>query len=439
MAKIDLKTKTCAWIDNGLFCDFALRYAPAFKRTLYWTPWANGFPTSNTILVGDGFESMERIKHFWDYLDEVDLWIFPDVYFSDVQVQLATMGKRVFGARTGEDLELYREDAKRTFKKLGLAVAPWQSVVGLPALREYLKENEDQWVKVSTVRGDFETFHAPNYELIEPRLDELEWKLGAKKDIYDFVVESAINDCVEIGYDGWTVDGEYPSPVMMAYEIKDLGMIGTVKEYDALPEPVKFVNEKLSPYFKKHSYRGFFASELRVGHDGVPYLIDPCCRCGTPSNELLQEFFTNWPEIWWNAAEGRLVPPEQAYKFGVIAMIHSSWSNHNWQAISFPDDVRQWVKLRNHTIIDGKDYVVPTAVGLPEIGGVVGVGNTVAEAIAHLKENADQIKGYDVDIKLDSINQALEVVKEGEKFGIEFCDTPMPDAEELHELIGVET
>lgn len=438
MAKIDFKSKCCCWLDNGLFVDYALRYAPEFGRTLYWTPWVSSFPTSNSLLVGDGFDSIERIKHIWDYVDQVDLWIVPDVYFSDIQVALVNMGKRVFGARTGEDLELYREGAKKVIAKSGLPVADWKQVVGLDALREYLKENENQWVKVSTVRGDFETFHAPTYELIEPRLDELEWKLGAKKDIYQFVVEGGLDDCVEIGYDGWTIDGKYPSPVMTAYEIKDLGMLGTVKAYDDLPEPVRLVNAKLEPYFKKHKYRGFFASELRVGRDGVPFLIDPCCRCGTPSNELLQEFFTNWPEIWWHGAEGTIIEPEQAYKFGVIAMIHSAWSDKNWQAISFPDDVRQWVKLRNHTRILGKDYVVPTAVGLPEIGAVVGVGETIEEAISHLAKNASQIEGYQIEIQMDSITKAIDAVNKGEEFGMKFSDEKMPDPETLAELVKAE-
>lgn len=434
MSKIDFKSKTVGWLDNGLFVDFAIRYASEFGRTLYWSPWASGFPKSNALMVGDGFDEIERIRHFWDYLDEVDLWIVPDVYMADVQKHLVKLGKRVFGARDGENIELDREASKSIIAKLGLKVGPWKSIVGLSNLRAYLKEHENQWIKVSTVRGDFETFHAPNYDLIEPRLDELEWKLGAKKNIYEFVVEEGIDDVVEIGYDGWTVDGEYPSPIMTAYELKDLGMIGCVRNYEDLSEPVKLVNEKLAPYFKKHQYRGFFASELRVGHDGVPFLIDPCARAGTPSNELLQEFFTNWPEIWWNAAEGNMVKPEVAYKFGVISMIHSSWSNANWQAISFPDEVRQFIKLRNHTKIDGKDYVVPTEVGLPEIGGLVGVGDTIPEAIAHLNENAGKVSGYDLDIKLDSVAHALEIVKKGEEFGIEFSDEPLPTPEQIHEL-----
>ena len=431
---------TVCFVDNGLFCDFFLRYADQFKRSLYWSPWATAFPKSNSMLIGDGFKTVEKIRYMWDYVDEIDLWVFPDVYYSDVQVQLAKMGKRVFGARTGEDFELFREDAKEIIAKAGLAVAPWSQIVGLKALREHLKASENQWVKVSTTRGDFETFHSPSYELIMPRLDELEWRLGAKKDIYKFVVEDGIDDCVEIGYDGWTIDGQYPSPIMTAYELKDLGMVGRVVDYEDLAEPVKLVNERLSPYFKQHQYRGFFASELRVGKDRVPYLIDPCARCGTPSNELLQEFFTNWPEVWWNGAEGEIVTPEKAWDYGVIAMIHSSWSNNNWQAIYFPESVRQWVKLRNHTMIDGNDYVVPTEVGLPEIGGVIGVGNSLDEAIAHLTSNASKIEGYDLDIKLDAIGNALDIVKQGEEYGISFCsEGEIPKAERLHELISEDT
>lgn len=425
---------TVLWLDCGLFVDFAIRYAPKFRKSYYWTPWASSFPKSNSLLVGDGFDEIERIQYFWDYVDRADLIICPDVYMGDVQRQLVRMGKRVFGARHGDEIELYRDYAKEVFAELGLPVGPWKLVIGLDNLRDYLKEHENQWVKVSTVRGDFETFHAPTYDLIEPRLDELEWKLGAKKHIYEFIVEESIDDVVEIGYDGITVDGRYPSPVMTGYETKDVGMMSTVVDYDELSEPVKLVNEKLAPYFKREQYRGFFASEIRYGEDKVPRLIDPCCRAGTPSNELLQEFFINWPEMFLESAEGKVPTPEPAYKYGVIAMIHSAWSDKNWQAISFPDEVRQWVKLRNHTRINGKDYVVPTEVGLPEIGAVVGMGNTLEEAIQHVNDNASQISGYDLDIKLDAIPHALETVRQGEDFGIKFGNDTLPEPEDLVEL-----
>lgn len=72
---------TVLWLDCGLFVDFAIRYAPGFKRTLYFTPWVNSFPKSNAMMIGDGFDEIERVNYFWDHIDEVDLVICPDVYF----------------------------------------------------------------------------------------------------------------------------------------------------------------------------------------------------------------------------------------------------------------------------------------------------------------------------------------------------------------------
>jgi len=399
-------------------------------------PWANSFPRSNQLLVGDGFDEIERIKFLWDHVDDVDLFIFPDIYFGDVATQLAKMGKRVWSARHGDCLELYRDDTKDFLQEIGLPVAPWERIIGLPNLRKFLKQNDNQWVKVSTVRGDFESFKSESYDLIEPRLDELEWRLGAKKSIYEFIVEESIEDAIEIGYDGWVIGGHYPPQSMAAFEIKDLGMMGNTIKYEDLPEPVAMVNEKLAPFFERCHYRGFFASELRIKQDGKPFLIDPCTRCGTPSNELLQELFGNWGEIFWEGASGNIVAPEQVAKVGVEAMIHSSWSDKNWQAIYFPEKIRQFVKLRNHTKIDGKDYVVPQDVGLPEIGAVCGIGNTIPEAVKHLADNASQIKGYAIEIKLESISKALCQFEQAEEFGIKITDEELPSPEELNELVA---
>lgn len=436
---IDLKNKTVGWIDNGLFVDFAIRHSHHFGRTLYWMPWVSSFPKSNQLLIGDGFDEIERIRFLWDYIDQIDLFIIPDIYFGDIASFLSKLGKPVWSARHGDDLELYRDYTKAILKEIGLPVAPWKRIVGLDALRKYLKDNPDQWVKVNTVRGDFETFHSRTYDLIEPRLDELEWRLGAKKHIYEFIVEAAINDSVEIGYDGWVIDGKFPPESMTAVEIKDLGMMGVAAKYEDLSEPVRYVNERLSDYFRMQRYRGFWASELRIGKDGIPYLIDPCARCGTPSNEILQEMFSNWGEIFWHGAHGEVVAPQREYKFGVEAMIHSAWSDKNWQAISFPDEVRQFVKLRNHTRILGKDYVVPLDTSLPEIGAVVGVGNTIEEAVAHLTENASKIDGYFIEIKLDSISKALHEFEEANKAGIPLTTEPLPEPETLNEIVATHT
>lgn len=434
--KVNLKDKVCCWIDNGLFVSFAQRVSPDFGKSYYFTPWVSGFPKSNGRLPGVGLDGLERVNRPWDLVDDVDLWIFPDVYFSDWQNHLVSLGKRVWGPRNGEALELDRWGTKKLLQELGLPVQHCALVLGLDHLRDYLKENEDVWVKVSVTRGDFETFHSMNYKLSEPRLDALEHCLGAKKDMLEFIVEDSINDAIEVGYDGWCVDGKFPPTACFGYEIKDLGYIGCVQKYSDFPEPVVRVNSALSDWFKSKQYRGFFSSELRVGEDREPYLVDPCCRCGSPPNEVYQELFSNWGEILWNGAEGRIVVPEPVAKYAVEAMIHSPWADSNWQAIHFSEETRPFVKLRNHCRIGGVDYAVPQSVALPEIGAVVGIGDTIKEAVDHCHKNAKDVAGYYIDIKMDSIGAALDEIEKGSEFGINF---PMQGEPEPEELLALRT
>jgi predicted RNase H-like HicB family nuclease len=133
----------------------------------------------------------------------------------------------------------------------------------------------------------------------------------------------------------------------------------------------------------------------------------------------MQEVFSNWPEIIAEGAEGNMASPETAHQYAAIAMIHSSWATNNWQAVEFPEEIRKFVKLRNHCKIDGKDFFVPQLYELPEIGAVIGVGDTLDECIEHLRSNAEQVKGYYLEIKLDSIDKALEEIHSAKEIGIE--------------------
>jgi hypothetical protein len=288
---MSLKNKTICVVDNGLFVSFARTLAKDFGKVYYYSPWQCSAPRSRQTRVGSGFEEIERTNFPLDLADKIDLWVFLDLYHADLQTYLASKGARVFGARWGEELELFRWEFKQYLKRIGLPVQPVEKVVGIAKLREHLKGVKNKYVKTSLTRGDFESFRHDTYVLSEPRLDELEHALGPIKQDYEFVVEDEITNAVEVGYDGLTVDGEFPSHAMMAYEIKDMGMIGTAVPYDKLASPVKLVNAKLSPALKRHSYRGFLSTEIRYTHDKTAYFIDPCCRLGTPSNELLQEMF----------------------------------------------------------------------------------------------------------------------------------------------------
>jgi len=229
-----------------------------------------------------------------------------------------------------------------------------------------------------------------------------------------------------VGYDGFTIDGQYPNPSTFGYEVKDVAYIGTVRPYDKLPKQVKEINERLAPVFAAYNYRGFWSSEIRIPKDGKPYLTDPCCRAGSPPSELYQEIFSNWGEIIWHGAHGELVDPKPAGKYGVEVLIHSQWADAHWQAVHVDPAVKANVKLRNVCQVDDILYVAPQTVGLPEIGAVVAVDDSLLGAIRKVIASCQKVSGYSIELNLDRMAEALDVIELAQKQGIPFSDDPLP-------------
>lgn len=416
----DLSKKTCMVIDNGLFCSLSFRIAQDFGKVYYCCPsWVDAFPKMNKAMIGHGFPEIEVVediqgKHF----DEVDLFVFPDVYFGHLQTWLESEGHLIWGARMGEDLELKRDETKRLMKKLGLPVGPWEKLRGMDKLREFLQENKNQYVKVNKWRGILETFLAKDYRSVEPKLDEVEYNLGAFKEAIDFIVEDSLDDKVEIGIDAFTVDGQFPSQLLAGIEVKDAGYIGKFQKYSELPKELTGFDAALGPTLKAYGYRGFYSTEIRVGKDHVPYMIDFCARAGSPPSELYQEFYKNISQIIWDGANGIVTDPEPEAKYAAELLIHSSWADKNWQPVDFPEDMRRFVKLRNATKIKGRYFVIPQAVGLSEIGSTIGWGPTLKEAMQMAVDVANEVEGYYIKIPKESFAEAQEEIAKLNEFGI---------------------
>ena len=77
---MDFKNKAVLIIDNGLFCELAPTLAKSFGKVYYYTPWECAFPRSNTRLVGTGIPGVTRCNDYWEILDDIDLFVFPDIY-----------------------------------------------------------------------------------------------------------------------------------------------------------------------------------------------------------------------------------------------------------------------------------------------------------------------------------------------------------------------
>jgi len=409
------KTKAVMVYDYGTFVGLSERLARDFGKVYYYSPWKSSFPQTKNSYLGLGLKNVERVNEFFDYIQDVDLIVFPDVMDGDLQLHLESLGCSVFGCRKGEELELNRLATKRLLKKLGLPVGEYEVVKGLTNLRKYLKEHKNIWVKVDIFRGDFETFKSVNYDFIEPRLYEIEVNLGPIKELVNFICEEDLPDKVELGFDGYCIDGKYPTKTLSGIEVKDLGYIGIFKDYNKLPDPILEVNEKLSPILKNYGYRGLFSTEVRIGKDHKGYLIDPCMRAGSPPNEVYQEMYTNLSEIMYEGARGNIVDPIVEHKFAVEVLIHSTYAETHWLSVQVPEKYYNNVKFRNCTRLDKVHYIIPQYIGLPEIGAVTVVGDSIEACTEQIDKIADEVKGFYIDIPshaLDKANEEIDKLKE---------------------------
>lgn len=412
-------SKTCLIWEAGLFVSLAERLARDFGRVLYACPWKSAYPKAAAAHIGTGLPGVERVLNFWDHVDEADIIVFPDIYDSDMQKICQRLGKPVWGHRDAERMELNRWEMRKLQKRLDIPGPETKLFTCVEDLAEHLKTVENKYVKISTFRGDQETWHHDTWHTTEILLDDFKHRVGALKNHYEFIVEDAI-DGVEVAYDGWTVHGKFPDHVYFGYEMKDKGYVGKFMEYANLPEPIREVNQKLSPILKLEQSVGFCAFEMRLTGDGKPYVIDPCMRGFSPPLEVMMEAYTNLAEIIWEGAHGNLVQPESAGEYAAEVMIHSNFALTNWVPIEVPEDMKQWVKLRNSAVIDGRLYHVPIGGDMPEIGAVVGVGDTLESAINLVKERAAKVKGHLLEIPIHSLDEAKGEIEKGKKVGVQF-------------------
>lgn len=414
----------CLVYDNGLFLEQALKLAQTFKKVYYYVPWESAFPKMNTGLIGFGYDQIELVDSvFGEHFDEIDLFHFPDLNSGPLQQHLVNIGKKVWGCRLGEAMELQRAGMKQILEALDLPVGNYETIVGVPNLRAYLKEHDNVYVKIDKWRGTFETFHSRNYKYIEPRLDEIEFELGPLKHTVKFIVEDALDEkgMFEGGTDGWVIDGEYPSKCITGIEVKDKCYVAKFIDYLDIPEPIRLFNDKMKGVFKAYGYRGFFSTEVRIGKALSPYMIDFCSRSGSPPNELYQEQFDNIAECIWYGANGIVIDPKPKAKFGAEIMLHSSWAEKANQPIHIDPKVRDFVKLRNSVKVDGVEYILPQPVPLPEIGAVIGLSDkSIEDAIQNAIENSKGIEAHYLEVPTAATDEAKEQIEKMEALGINY-------------------
>ena len=415
---------------TGWYASLAEKLGESFKKVYYYNFWRSAAPSSNTMLVGEGLKNVEKVDFLFTKVDElkedgtplVDLFIFPDIYLSDYQLHLVNLGRRVFGSKNGDELEIYRFASRRHLEELGLPQSKGELITGLENLREYLKKHEDVYVKLSFTRGDDETWHSVNYELSKMHLDQLAVRLGAKQDIMKWLVLEPVDDAIEAGIDTICIDGKYPQKCTVGIEVKDASYVCKVVDYDNIPEQIKSTADALSEDLAKYQYRNFFCTENRI-QKKESYPIDLTCRGGIPPYEIHLELIKNLADVMYRGADGELVEWETEYEYAVQVTIVAHEAEKDDYCIQFPEKIKPFVKLRSYTIQDGQYYIVHGSLGLVEVGAVLGFGHTLEEAIDHCKDNAEQVKGFKIEIDTSKLDDAQKEIEKCEEMGIDIFGT----------------
>lgn len=403
--------------DFGLFVSFAeLLARRSGEEVGYFVPHETSFSDGRELVIGEGVPGLERIKWWDDIVDDWDILVFPDCHCGDLQAYYRRKGYKVWGAGKAAELELLRWKTKQRFEAAGLPVNECYKVQGTQALRKFFKEHADGigwYVKISGLRGLGETWFARNYLEAKGIIDQYDFNHRALAALLNFIIEKSIPDATEIGYDGLSIDGQFPTESFYGAEIKDKAYFGRLCKYDDLPEELKKVNSVCSMVMNELEYRNSFSSELRD-----EYCIDLTARHASPAGEVMYEAITNLAEVITAGAEGRLVEPQWSHKYGAQIILCSEWAEERALPVVFPEEIRPYVKLYNHARVpeEGEpelvDFFVPQIAKMKQIGSVVALADDPQEAVDLCKERAEQVRAFDLEMEPEALDKAMEEMNE---------------------------
>lgn len=425
----DPKDITALVYDHGLFLPLAAELAKTYKRVIYATPSERSATTLNDCIVGDGFANIEKLPEsddLWDIKSEVDLWIFPDIQHAGLQLELERQGFAVWGSRRGDSLEMQRQKFHRVLGSLGLEVAPYEPIEGLTRLREYLKDKENKFIKISRFRGSMETTKFRSMDADEALLDHWAVKFGPAKEKMIFLVFDELPTDLEIGGDTYGVVGKWPKRMLQGYEWKDKGYLASVTDVTAMPQPIQEVMEAFADILATNNYRNFWSMEIRLVGEKA-YFIDPCCRGPMPGTGSQLRLIKNLPEIMLAGAHGELVEPDYRKPFCAEAIMSLKVPEKGaWGKTHIPGALVEFMRCSNACEINGAICFPPVEGHGDEIGWLQGEGDSVKEAVQNLLEHAKELPDG-VSAATESMVDLLREIHKAEAEGMEFTPGRVPE------------
>lgn len=428
----EISEVTACVIDHSLNVGLAVELASRnkFKRVLYHNAaWIEAFPKLNKGCIGDGYEGVEITDDYWAMKNDINLFIFPDLYHAGEQLELESQGKLVWGSRNGDKTEMYRQRFIEALAHVGLEVPPHTIKRGLSALRDFLYDKEDKWIKISKWRGTLETTHWRNWDHDESLLDWWAILFGPLKETINFLVFDAIETEIEIGADTYCIDGEYPDLMVEGIEYKDQCYFGTVKKRPEMPDQLQAVLEAFASELALVHYRNLISCEVRIKGEHF-YFTDPTRRFPCPAGNSQLKLYRNLCEIIFHGAAGELVQPEMSGQFAAECVMVAKGSKKLWSEIKFPPELMESVVCAGSCFVSEKICTPPDDSDDDGIGWLVNVGDTAKETLQGILEKAKELPDG-VTANTEDLVQVLKEIETAEEEGVGFTEEKLPTPAEI--------
>lgn len=422
----DLSSKVALVRDGGFFVGLARRLAQDYGKVYYCPHYRQNNPSLHEGIVGDGFGDIVYCSDLWLVKEEVDTFVFPDIGFMGEQQELTSQGRDVWGARAGMRLETNREFFLQTLKALGLDVAPHKIVVGITALREFLKDKEDLFIKLSKWRATWETYHWRSWNQDAHRLDVWAVKFGGVREKIRFLCFDKIDTVLEIGGDTYNVFGEWPETMLHGIEAKDSAYFSAVTKRKNMPEELTLIMDAFSPVLRATNYCAQWSMEVRVAKEGN-FFIDATARGGLPSTASFLAA-KNTSQIIFHGAKGEMVPIDYGYQFSAECMVKIRGEDGAWDTIVLPEELKSALVLSDCCESDGQPWFPADDKPIEEIGWLRATGNTPTEVAEEMNRLADLLPDG-ADAAVESLADILREIEAEHEQGIKFTDQPLPDPE----------
>ncbi len=402
---------------DGVCLETAVRFMRDCSSVKYCTIKKSDF----LCKVGKGIDGIDRIDDFWNHIDGVDFIFCPDIGSSEIVEFLKGHDYPCAGSGSIEKLENDRWWGRNLQKDRGLPVQKSCFIEGVSALKEFCRKNKNYYVKVDTeYREISKSFKHYDFKSSEPRIDFIAFKTGPFKEEVGFVCEEILEG-IEPGFDGITFDGNILYPTTAGYEVNKKNHIVRVYQNEQeLPDVYKCIHNGLSDEFRKRKTRFFYSSEFIVSKDRLPYLLDPCMRMASPGGVSIHtELIDNFTEVCYGLAIGVSVNPIIKYKYGLASPLFSSETKNNFTEISFPKEMRRWVKLFQACKKGDSYYVVPSDQD-PTVACVVALGDTVKDTVELCQKRVKEVKGNGLSSDEDEFSKMIDLINKGKALGISF-------------------